>query len=391
MSDPAIRLPSHAPAHSTQPDYAADFFASGEVCYLNCAYQGPMPRVAIAAVEQSLALKRTPHLIKDEHHFSFANAYRNALSGLLGTAASNLAVTDSTTQGIMLAVGGLDWQPGDRVLIPRGTFPSNRFTWLSLVARGVEVIEVDSPIDADDVAMFEPHVNARTRVIAVGWVNYSNGRRRNLAALRRFTRERDILLVVDATQGLGGLELDLASADPDLLACSGYKWLLGPYGVGFAYIAPRFAEQLTVRNISWLAIVGAEDFSRLSDCDLELVADARRFDKNETASFFNLSGATAAVEYLRQVGPATVEAHVRGLHDRLLAGLPAGYRAVSPLAPGRRSNILCFAAATPEATRAAYQRITAANIVVSLREAAIRVSPHLYNTSGEIDRLLTLL
>jgi selenocysteine lyase/cysteine desulfurase len=371
-------------------DRRADFHDLGGI-YLNCATQGPMPRVATAAVEAALDLKRAPSRIRDEDYFLYPDRYRQAVAGLLGARPEEVAVTDSTTAGLMLLVNGLDWADGDEVVIPEGTFPANRFPWHSLARRGVRVVAVPERPDGREVERYRAALSPRTRVVSVGWVSYSRGLRYDLLGLGELCRERGILFVVDASQGLGGLDFDLGRTPCDLLACSGYKWLLGPYGLGFAWLTPELSERLVPGNVNWMAVRGAEDFNRLADCDLELVPGARRFDRNETASFLDTAGATAAALYLAEVTPRAVEAHVRTLLDRLVAGLPKGFRVVSALEPERRSNLLSIAAATPEATRAAFDRLNEAGVRAGLRERAIRFSPHVYNTEEEIDRVLERL
>lgn len=376
-------------------DRRHDFYSTDGITYLNCAYQGPMPRLAIEATRAALRLKMTPHLIGDRDYFSYPDALRDAVARLLAVPAATIAVTDSTTSGIMLVVNGLDWRPGDRVLIPAGSFPANRFPWHWLARQGVEVVEVEGDPGQEskqtEVERFAAAMTPRTRVVSVEWVSYSSGRRRDLAALGALCREHGALFVVDGTQGVGGLRLDLAATPCDLLACSAYKWMLAPYGVGFACLTPELADRLVPHNVNWFRVEGAEDFSRLSACALTLVPGARRFDKNAPASFFDVAGATASTEYLTEVTPAAIEEHVRGLLDRLVAGLPAGFSAVGSLAAGDRSNILCIAAASPQATREAYGCLRAAGVVVSLREAAVRISPGIYNTVDDVDRVLALL
>lgn len=350
-----------------------------------------MPRRAISAVERSLELKKTPHLITDELLFSLPDDYRRVVGRLIGAAPERIAVINSATSGIMLVVGGLDWRPGDEVVIPAHTFPANQFPWRSLEERGVRVVTVaDRPSQAG-IDAYAAAITDRTRVVSVTWVSYSNGLRRNLAALGELCRERGALFVVDGTQGVGGLELEIEKTPCDLLTCAGYKWMLGPYGVGFACLQPELIHRLKTRNINWLAIRGAENFNQLSQCDLDLVPTARRFDSNETASFFNLSGAVAAAEYLLEVTPAAIERHVTKLVDRLVGGLPTGFLPVSSLDDPNRSNIVCIASGTADATRAAFDRLRAAGVWVSLRENAIRISPNIYNTSAEIDRVLEVI
>jgi cysteine desulfurase / selenocysteine lyase len=368
--------------------HRGEFLDFEGVTYLNAAFQGPLPRVAVQALEGAVHLKTHPFLLRDSDYFDFPDAYRNEAAALLGAEACDVAVTDSTVHAISTLTTGLDWRPGDEVLIPKGEFPSNRFPWLALAEKGVVVREVAPASGAAAAEAFDAAAGPRTRVVAVGWVHYSSGRRFDLAALGEVARRRGALFVVDATQGLGGLPFALAETPCDLVACSGYKWLLGPYGLGFAWFAPELQERLTVSRINWFAVKGARDFARLADCGLELEPGARRFDVNETASFFNLAAGTAALRYVRGVGAGTIAAHVAALHDRIAAGLPRGVRVVSESDPRHRSNLLCLAGPDAGFAERAFTELARREVRVSRREGAIRVSPHLYNDAADADRLL---
>src|SRR5436305_7483014 len=168
---------------STPTDRRADFHDFAGVVYLDCATQGPLPRVATVAVEAALALKGTPHRIRDIDYFLYPDRYRQAVAALIGGRPEDVAVTDSTTAGIMLLVNGLDWAAGDEVVIPEGTFPSNRFPWHSLARRGVRVVVVPELPDGREVERYRAALSPRTRVVSVGWVSYSRGLRYDLAGL----------------------------------------------------------------------------------------------------------------------------------------------------------------------------------------------------------------
>ncbi len=372
-------------------DHAPDFADFGGVTYLNCAFQGPMPLVAAAAAEEALELKKTPQLIRDEDYFAYPEAYRQAVADLIGCRSRDVAVADSATHGIMLLVQGLDWSPGDEVVLPRGEFPANRFPWLSLERRGVVVREVPVGPGRDGLERLEAAITPRTRVVAASWVAYSTGLRLDIGALRELCRERGALFVIDGTQGVGGLRFRLSETPCDLLACAGYKWLLGPYGLGFAYVAPQLGERLEPANVNWFAIEGARDFNRLSECELNLVPGASRFDINETANFTNIAAGVAALRYLERVGVDTVEHHVASLLRRLVAGLPPGFRDAGCDGGEPRSNILCISGPDPEATERASEALAAERVFVSRREGTIRISPHLFNSEDQIDRVLDIL
>lgn len=366
-----------------------DFLGLGDSVYLNCATQGPLPRVAVAAGRRALDLEARPQQITDEMYFDVPDGYREAVAALIQADSRQVAVTDSTTQGVMLLVNGLDWRPGDEVLLPVGEFPANRFPWLALEKRGVVVREIElSAGERGPVETLAAGITDRTRVVSLAWVSYRNGERRDVRALGEVCRSRGVLYAIDGSQGVGGLEFDLRETPCDLLACSGYKWMLGPYGLGFAWVSPEIGERLALGNINWFAIRGARDFSRLSECRLEFEPGARRFDSNETASFTKLAAGTASARYLAEVGVGRAEAHVRELLDRVLDGLPPSFRALLPEESSSRSNLLFLTADSEERAAAAYRRLGEQGVRVGWREGAIRVSPFVYNDSGDIDRLL---
>ena len=371
--------------------YGDDFFDFDDVAYFNCAYMGPMPRVAAAAAAAAIEQKGRPDRVVDQMFFDAPDAYRQQVARLIGCDAIDVAVADSTTHGVMLVVNGLDWDDGDEVVVLRGAFPSNYFPWRSLEQRGVVVREVDPASERPIVELLEAVVTARTRVVSVSFVTYSLGRRLDVGEIGRWCSSRGIVFVIDGSQGIGGLPFDLDETPCDLLACSGYKWLLGPYGLGFTYVNPEFGERLALGNINWFSIVGASDFSRLGECELEMVPGAIRFDINETANFINVAAGTAALEYINEVGPATVAQHVRALQDQLVEGLPDQFRVVSDLRDGRRSNLLCLTAEREHDIDAAFRRLAESKFVVSRREGRLRFSPNLYNTAEQVERALDVL
>ena len=154
-----------------------------------------------------VALKRTPYQIRDDDYFLYPDRYRQAVARLIGGRPEEIAVTDSATAGIMMLVNGLDWAAGDEVVIPAGTFPSNRFPWLWLARRGVKVVTVPEILDGSaggdgaDLERYAAALSPRTRLLSLHWVSFSNGLRYDLAGLGELCRRRGILFAVDATQG----------------------------------------------------------------------------------------------------------------------------------------------------------------------------------------------
>lgn len=365
------------------PDYRADFADFEGVAYLNCANQGPFPRVAVAAIQEAIALKARPDRIRDDIYFRLPAEVRSELGGLLGAPADSFAITNGASDGIFAVARGLEWRSGDQVLVAAGDFP-NFHSWAQLADRGVElrVAQPEGLVKA---------LTARTRAVSVSWVNYNTGFRLDLAALGRACRDNGTLPVVDFSQAAGALDFRLDDLPVDVAVGCGYKWLLSPYGTGFAYFRPEVLERLRVTDIYWQALEGAEDFNRLPREGWRLAGGARRFDSVETASYLNLFAMRASLRFLRRVGTEEVERHATALLDCLRELLPAGFRVAGPPDRRYRSTVMALEAENPALTRRAFERALAAGVVVSLREDRIRVSPNVYNTTTDVERLARAL
>jgi selenocysteine lyase/cysteine desulfurase len=173
---------------------------------------------------------------------------------------------------------------------------------------------------------------------------------------------------------------------------SGYKWMLGPYGSGFFWIAEEWIERLPLGAVYFMALEGAHDFHSMFSRKLRPVPGARRWDSPETANFTNLAAYDASLELILRIGLDRVAQHVDSLTERIIACLPRDrYVLASPEERSRRGPYVCVSASRPNETMALYERIRAARIHVSLRENALRIAPFIYNTPEEIERLMTVL
>jgi selenocysteine lyase/cysteine desulfurase len=365
-----------------------DFADFGLWTFLDCAAQGPLPNVAAEAARAAVRQKQLPFLIEDEDYFALPEAVRVLAARLMGCDAEDVAVTHSCTAGLALVAEGLDWRAGDEVLIPETEFPANVYPWLHLRDRGVQVRFV--PPGDDLAAALRP----RTRVVACGHVHYVTGARRALAPLAAACHAAGALLVVDATQSIGAVPLDVRADGPDLVAAAAYKWMLGPYGTGVAYVAPALRERLRVRGAGWMNFAGAHAFNELGRYDLTWRPGARRFDAYEPACFLNLYALRASLEYVLALpgGPAAVLAHARALFARLAGGLdPARYRMDGALDAERGSTLVAVEPLDPARVPPLAAALRTAKVRVSVRANRLRVSPHLYNDDRDVDRLLDVL
>jgi selenocysteine lyase/cysteine desulfurase len=370
--------------------WSRQFTDFGGRAYLDCAAQGPLPRDTSEAIRGALRLQEHPEEITAALFEDLPGRVRAAAARLIGCAPGSIAIGIGASHGINVAARGLPLRSGDEVLLSEGEFAANVFPWLNLEDRGVTVRVVPaSPGRVVEAERLIGAIGPRTRLIAVSQVAFATGYRVDLQAIGEACRARGLFLVVDGAQGIGALDFRVADCPIDVLAVSGYKWLLGPYGTGFTYVSPRVLDQLRVRDVNWQAVEGATHFNRRMEYRLQFREGARRFDVPETAAFLNLAGFAASVELLNRVRMPTVEAHARRLLDRLLLRVEATrLRVVSDLKPERRSAILALEGGSLEETRRIYRRLLERGVVLSLRDNLIRVAPHLYNTSDDIDRFL---
>ncbi|MGD0220821.1 MAG: aminotransferase class V-fold PLP-dependent enzyme [Terriglobia bacterium] len=372
-------------------NYRQEFSDFSPLVYLDCAYQGPFPRVTVERIQRAVELKCRPDRLKAPEYFGLPARVRTRIARLTGARAEEIAITSSATQGIGIAAAGLGLGAGDEVVVASSNFPSNLFTWLHLRRKGVTVKVIhpaEREVTLDQVAA---ELTPWTRVLALDWVNYSTGFRIDLAAFGALIHHRGGILVVDGTQGVGANDLDLHALPVDLMACAAYKMLLGPYGTGFAYVARELLSKLDLPVVNWYSVEGAEDFDSLPTEEFRLIHDARVFDSGETGNFINLHALEASLEFVEGVTVPTVNAHCRGLLHRLEEGLRAlGYTLSAASLPNHESTILGFHASTPGSTAVLHQKLSANHIAVSLRHGMIRVSPYLYNDEADIDRILEI-
>jgi cysteine desulfurase/selenocysteine lyase len=278
------------------------------------------------------------------------------------------------------------------VVIAGRNFPANLFTWLHLRRLGVRVQVVKPAGDHVQVEEVRRALTPRTRVLALDWVSYIGGARNDLAALGDLVHRQGGIFVVDGTQGVGALEMNIRELPVDVLAVAAYKWLLGPYGTGFVYLRSEVQDRLELPVVNWMTVEGSEDFDALPTEEFTLPRAARIFDVPETSNFLNLYALEASLEFVARVGVRTVTEHCRCLLDRLAEELRrSGYQLSDSAKPEHRSTILGFRADSLGATTKLYQKLRANHVAVSLRQGTIRVSPYLYNSEADIEQLLSVV
>jgi cysteine desulfurase/selenocysteine lyase len=378
---------SHPHPYDVHALRAAEFPHVGVSPYLNAASMGPMPERARTAVEAYDLRRSRIHEMRDADFDPLLERCRRAAAGLVGADADEIALLPNTSHGINLAAMALPIAPGQRIVISDKEFPANVYPWMGRSRRdGVALTRI--PADAlgrpDEDRILEELDRGDVAVFALSAVQFATGWHADLPRLGRFCRERGIRFVVDGIQSLGQIPCDVREAEVDVLATAGHKWLLAPFATGFTYVRRELHEVMEPQVAGWTSMQASADYSDCVDYRWQWVPGARRYEV-ATPAFQDFAGLAACIELLTEVGVDRIRRHVAELIDPLAAWLAErGVQIVSDLSPERRSGIFCF---RPRDLKAAMGALHAAGIACVPREGAVRLSPHLYNTHEEMDRV----
>lgn len=367
--------------------FSHEFPQDPGLIYLNHAGVGPWPRRTAEAIkafaDENLrsGARRYPDWTRVEQRL------RERLTRLLNAPSSeDIALVKSTSEGLSFVAYGLDWQPGDAVVINQQEFPSNRIVWESLADRfGVEVRDVDLGAGATPEDALIDALHGRARLLAVSSVQYASGLRMDLARLAEACRARKVLFCLDAIQSLGALRLDLQAVPADFVVADGHKWMLGPEGLGVFYSRPEARERLRLTEFGWHSVQDAGNYDRLG---WEVAATARRFECG-SPNMLGIHGLEASLSLLEEIGQAEIERRVldnaRWLIERIRA--TPELELLSAGDEGRHAGIVTFRVHGKDPART-HRALADSGVVCARRGGGVRLSPHFYNTTEQLDETL---
>ncbi|KOY55019.1 aminotransferase [Streptomyces sp. XY332] len=360
------------------------------IAYFNTASLTPTLRSSLIAGEGALLKRAQPWRIQGADWFSGAEQRRALFAELIGAAADDIALVPATSYGLAVAAANLTAPAGSRVLVLAGEYPSGIYTWWRFAERtGASMLTVDrepgrtwTEAVLDALAAHDDGV----AVVSVPRVHWTDGALLDLDRIAEATRAVGAALVVDASQSAGAIPIDMRTLQPDYLVSVGYKWLLGPFGLGYLYVAPEHQEGRPLEE-NWILRKDSQDFARLVEYRTEYQPGARRFDVGARTAFELTPMATAALEQLSAWTVPRIAVTLAATTARIASA--ARERGLPVPAP-RGPHMLGIT--VPEGLQ---QRVVAAleeaNVFVGARGSAIRISPHLHTTGADIDQLLTAL
>ncbi|MBI3734091.1 MAG: aminotransferase class V-fold PLP-dependent enzyme [Chloroflexi bacterium] len=368
-----------------------EFVIAREYTYLNAASVGPWPVRTVRAVERAAASAQFPNIAHAQIVPPAEPLARERLARLIGAHAEDIVFTANTTHGINLCAHGIDWRPGDNVVVPDREFPSLMITWAHLREHGVEVRFAPWAATAGPtVDEIMAAVDERTRAVSCSLIKWDTGYRVDLDELGRRCAERGCLLIVDAIQGVGAQRLDARAARVSALATHGYKWLMAGFGVGALYVAPEAVDQIRPTFAGHASVSGSES---AFEGEIRWRPGAARYAVGG-GNAIGQAALAASLSLIEEVGMNTIEEQGRALAELFYDGLRRkgeSLRIVSSPDPAHRTAITTFTLGNAERDGALVKELEAQGIIVALRPLGVRVSPHFYNSEAEIARLLDAL
>ena len=368
--------------------FVDEFPQAPGLMYLNHAAVSPWPRRSAEAVTRFaqenvlVGARDYPAWLDVEQRL------RERLQRLLNApAAADIALVKNTSEALSFVAFGLDWAPGDQVVISDEEFPSNRIVWEALAPKGVEVIKV-SLAGPDPEAALLSACGPRTRLLAISAVQYASGLKMDLVRLGQGCKSKGVLFCIDAIQQLGAAPFDVQAYECDFAMADGHKWMMGPEGLGVFYCRAELRSTLRLQEYGWHMLEHMGDYTRDT---WEPANSARRFECG-SPNILGTMALEASLGLLEEAGMANVAQAIEDRIVALTAGIERipGARIHSPLAAERRSGILSFSVDGKDSL-ALHKQLMAEGVVCIPRGRGVRFSPHFYTTEGVIAEALATL
>ncbi len=361
------------------------FLENGKI-YLNHAATSPMPQTVIDKIQEHIYISSETDIDNYEFFIKQVSSARKKTAELINASSDRIAFTENTSTGLNILARGIDWKAGDRILLNDLEFPSNVYPFLNLKKSGVEIDFVKSQ---NGVVSAEDIINAitpGTRLVSVSFVQFLTGYRVDLKPIGEFCRQKGIIFAVDGIQGIGAIQLDVEDSKVDFISCGTQKWLMGLKGFSFIYVSKELQGKISPAYLGWLSVENAWD---LLNYEMKLRPDAGVFEGG-TLNFIGAAAFVGALDLFEAFGVKNVEEEVLRNSSYLRQRLnESGIPTLADGWPGSNSSgIITF---RYENSQKVFEDLHKRNIIVSLREGMLRVSPHFYNTFEEIDGFIGAL
>jgi len=367
--------------------YRKLFLATEKYIYLNHASTGPLPLPAVKVISDLARQYSQQGMIELQEYEELSNSTRKLAGKLVNTSADEICFVQNTSQGIIYAIGSIPFEKGDNVIIMKDAFPTNSapFHYLLLDIEKRYVTSNELLNNPDCILKL---INKQTKAISLDWVNFLNGIRIDLKRISQICKERNIYFIIDGMQGCGAITIDLNDIQPDFFSSAAPKWLLGPHGIGILYVNKKILPKLKSFNLGWLSAEWDDFYDIFTPRKLKTTAS--RFEEG-TKNYLGIVGFQESLKLFDEIGIDKIELQILDLTDYLIKKINnPKYEIITPFERENRAGIVSFRKKDAD-NMELFLKLKKNGVICSLREGYLRISPHFYNTTQELDRLVEII
>ncbi len=360
-----------------------------DVAYINCAYMSPLMKAVVDAGRRAIEAKTRPWELVPEDFFTTTGKVRRFAGEVIGAPEENMAIVPAASYAAATASRNLSVRKGQNIIALQDQFPSNIYAWKELAKdREAEFRLVAWPQDFDWTRAILEEIDDNTALVATPHCHWTNGALINLEEVSQACKSKGAALFLDLTQSAGAWPVSMETIQPDFAVFAGYKWAMGPYSLGYMYVAPKWLEGNPLEH-NWIARKGSDNFVRLVDYQDEFAAGAQRFDMGERSNFQLMPMAEAALSQILDWGVENIAETLSGKNREIVVrGEKLGLRAApEDLRAGHYLGLVF----PDEPPNGILETLAKEKVFVSIRGNSLRITPHLYNTDEDIDRLFGVL
>jgi len=364
------------------------------VSYLNCAYISPLLKSVEKIGHTAVSMKNMPYEISTEDFFAPVDELKKNFAKLIDVDEyERIALIPGVSYGIANVAKNIFIDRGENIVVASEQFPSNIYPWQQKIKECGGELKTVFPAQSSRGKSWNENllnaINEKTKVVALSHVHWTDGTLFELKMIRKKCDEVNAYLVVDGSQSIGALPFSVKDIMPDALVCAGYKWLMGPYSLGLAYYSEKFDDGIPIEPC-WINKKGSEDFRSLANYTDNYKPMAMRYNVSESSNFILVPMLNAAIEQLLEWSQEAIQAYCAHISYPALKELAE----IGCLIEEKRyrANHLFGIRLNEKFDLEKIKRSMMKNHVhVSFRGNAIRVAPHLYNTAGDFEQLVSCI
>lgn len=357
--------------------------------YMNHAAISPLPTPAFEITRRCLEIRNSGEVENFEEGMQLIEDARSRAARYINAnSETQITFLGNTSDAISAVAEGLNWKDGDEIILNTIEFPTNVQPFRRLESHGVTISYAEANnhrVSADDI---EALITPKTKLVSISAVQYLSGFRADLKAIGDICRKYDILFVVDAIQALGAMPVDVQSCNIDALATGAHKWLMSPMGVGFLYLSDRMSSLIEPYKTGWLSV---EDPWELSEFEKSWLPVSQHLETG-TPNLIGISGLGASLNMFQGIGTEHIKKYIQFLTGHILDRLKSrkNVTVITPDEDKQRLGIVAFSVQTSEELdmELVLKSLKEKKITISAREGFFRISPHLYNTAEETDKVI---